>query len=107
MGKKFTHVLSLSLYFVGLHFFFHAMKRLHERRVKLALKPEEVAELELSLPNICTTEDAPKVFRALDGNGNGKIEMREFSDWFVAGSIRSAKQQVCKCLNVPNRIYEF
>jgi len=72
-------------------------------KVKLALKPEEVAELELSLPNICTTEDAPKVFRALDGNGNGKIEMREFSDWFVAGSIRSAKQQVCKCLNVPNR----
>ena len=65
-------------------------------KVKLALKPEEVAELELSLPNICTTEDAPKVFRALDGNGNGKIEMREFSDWFVAGSIRSAKQQVCK-----------
>ena len=63
-------------------------------KVKTALKPKEIQQLEVSLPNICTAADVPNVFRALDGNGNGKIEMREFSDWFVAGSIRSAEQQV-------------
>ena len=67
---------------------------IYYEKVKSALNSKEATELELSLPNICTVADAAKVFRALDANGNGKIEMREFSDWFVAGSIRTPQQQV-------------
>ena len=55
----------------------------------------------MSLPNICTFDDAPHVFAALDGNGNGKVEMREFSDWFVAGSIRTPEQQMIFAAKSP------
>ena len=63
-------------------------------KVRNGLSLTELAELEASMPNICTCADVPKIFSALDSNSNGKIELREFSEWFIAGSMRSAEKQV-------------
>ena len=56
-----------------------------------------MAELEASMPNICTRADVPNIFSALDANKNGKIELREFSEWFIAGSLRPVAKQVRVC----------
>ena len=63
-------------------------------QIKMNCTPEEISEIELSMPNICTREDAPRVFSALDEDKSGSIEMDEFIQWFVAGSLRDSKKQM-------------
>jgi Ca2+-binding EF-hand superfamily protein len=62
--------------------------------IKETCSPEEAAEICSSLSNICTREDAPRVFQALDEDESGSIDIDEFIQWFVAGSLRDPSKQV-------------
>ena len=63
-------------------------------RIQSICTPEEVSEISMSLPNICTQEDAPRVFNALDSDKSGSIDMDEWIQWFVAGSLRDGAKQM-------------
>lgn len=63
-------------------------------RIKESCSPEEINEITVSLPNICNRDDAPRVFDALDEDKSGSIDIDEFIQWFVAGSLRDPHKQV-------------
>ena len=63
-------------------------------RIEKNCSPEEISEIALSLPNICTRDDAQRVFDALDEDKSGMIDMDEWIQWFVAGSLRDPTKQL-------------
>ena len=63
-------------------------------RIKSSCSPEEIDEIAVSLPNICNRGDSKRVFEALDEDRSGLIDMDEWIQWFVAGSLRDPSKQV-------------
>ncbi len=63
-------------------------------RIENICTPDEKTEIAQSLPNICTDGDAQRVFNALDTDQSGFIDMDEWIQWFVAGSLRDPQKQM-------------